>query len=82
MIEQAYNDSMSLFGGVLRLFCWIVFALIWALISILRVVLPFVLFGIVLIGKGAVLFVVLLLVSFWTYWRNTGILRARIRAAD
>lgn len=85
MIERAYNDSMSLFGGAfcfaLRIVSWIVFALIWAAISILRVVLPFVLFGIVLLGKGLVLFVVLLLVTFWTYWRNIGILRARIQAA-
>ena len=76
MINQVFGETTSFFGGVfltaIRVFAWIA-------ISILRIAIPIVLFGIVLLGKGIVLFAVLFLVSFWIYWRNIGILQTRLR---
>lgn len=76
MFDRMFYDMTSFFGGI---FLLVLRVLAWIAISILRIVVPAMLFAVVLAGKGVVLFVILLLVSIWTYWRNIGILRARLR---
>ena len=76
MLNQVYYETKSVFDGAffftLRLFLWIV-------ISILRIVIPIALFGIVLIGKGVILCASLLCITFWKYWWNIDILQNRLR---
>lgn len=76
MINQVFCETTSLFTGAFmtafRMFAWIA-------ISVLRIAIPIALFGLVLLSKGMLLFTVLLLVTFWTYWRNIGLLRTRLQ---
>ena len=78
MIDQVFGEATSFFGGTIQLALRI---LLGVASTILRIAFPFVLFGVVLVSKGALLFAALLLVTFWTYWQNIGILYARVRSA-
>ena len=77
MINQVFGETTSFFNGVFMII-FRVFA--WIAISLLRIAIPIVLFGLVLLSKGIILFAILILVTLWTYWRNLGILRARLQA--
>lgn len=76
MINQVFGETTSFFSGAFLLALRIFIGLA---VAVFQIALPFVLFGIVLLSKGAILFVGLLLVTFWTYWQNLGILYARIK---
>lgn len=78
MINQVFGETTSFFGQTILL---AVRVLIWIASVVLRITLPFVLFGIVLMTKGAILFAILLIVTLWTYWSNIGILHARIKSS-
>lgn len=79
MIIPVFAVTTSFFGGILLFAFQIV---IWLALAILRIAIPIALFGIVLIGKGIILFVLLLLVSLWTYWWNIGALHTRLQTAQ
>ena len=79
MINQAFNEASSLFTGT---FMFAFQMLLRIAISLLRIVLPAALFALVMITKCAVLLFILLMMSFWTYWRNIGILWRRLHATS
>ena len=79
MIDQVFGETTSFFSGTILLALRVLF---WIAITILRIAFPFVLFGVVLVSKGALLFAALLLVTFWTYWSKLGVLYARLRSAQ
>jgi hypothetical protein len=77
MFFPVFGVATSFFGGLVLFVLQIV---IWIVVSILRIAFLIAWFAFLLIGKGTILFVLLLLVSLWTYWRNIGILHARLPA--
>lgn len=78
MFYPVFGVATSFFGGLVLLVLQIV---IWIVVSILRIAILIAWFGFLLIGKGAILSILLFLVSLWTYWRNIGTLHARLRGA-
>ncbi len=76
MINQVYNQTMSLF---FEAFMFALHIFLMIVIPIIKLVVPVVVCGVVLIGKAVLLFIVLMIVTIWTYWRNISILENRLR---